>query len=483
MINPHIILWSLGILQPCTDKEIYYHLLSIYPNLKELYLLKDFSKSIYHLEDRGLITPSSDDQTFLKSLTFAGSAFLNKDLRHSRDKSRLFLLNRARKFSRYSHGGSMNLAGDSPVAEGSSSEQGRRPMREVVGSSTLPHWPSTFKQLDISAGSFRPPCKYLPLYSFSSFSTLHAASGSDADNENDLRLRDLALAIGISPHLITSIINDKERHYRSFTIKKRSGGTRQIDAPRIFLKVIQAWINDYILRTLPQSANCHSYIRGRSILSNSQPHTQKEYVANIDIQDFFNSINKLNLRKSLSTYYSSNMSTLISKLCTLKDSLPQGSPASPTLSNYYLRFFDKTINNESIKYGCSFTRYADDITISSHNKDNIVSIISLCEKELLKIDLRLNTNKTRIASKHGQQKVTGLVVNTIPSPPRKYRRTIRSLLHNAGKSPSDYRHKIAEISGHISYLESFPHLKDSAELVKYRILLRKLTEQMALAPE
>ena len=444
------------------------------PLSAELIKLKHLSKQIRNLEETGLIAPASDEKPHLKSLTFEGTLILPKGLRHSRDKSRLFSLKRARLISRHSCGGNKNLAGDSPAMDSSSSLQGRRPKREAVDSSALPLWPSTFRQLDISAGSFRPPREYLPLYSFSSFETLHRASHSEARHERDIRLRDIALAIGISPRLITSIISRKSKHYRSFLIGKKGGGTRTIDAPRTFLKTIQAWIADYILQSLPISEHCHSYIRHRSILTNAKEHARKEYVANIDIKNFFNSITEHRIRTALSEVYETKLSSLISKICTYNNSIPQGSPASPVLSNFFLTKFDHTIGNNSDKLNATYTRYADDITISADSKDSIQKIINQCTSELNNIGLFINDRKTRITSSSGQQVVTGLTVNTTPAPPRKYRRTVRALIHNAALQPKQYIERASEIAGHIAYLESFPHLKNREDIKTYKGVLRSI---------
>lgn len=44
----------------------------------------------------------------------------------------------------------------------------------------------------------------------------------------------LAQALGVSTRLIFSIIRRKEKHYRRFTIRKASGGIRDIASPRTY---------------------------------------------------------------------------------------------------------------------------------------------------------------------------------------------------------------------------------------------------------
>ena len=45
--------------------------------------------------------------------------------------------------------------------------------------------------------------------------------------------------------------------------------------------------------------------------------------------------------------------------------LPQGSPASPTVTNIICRSLDKSLSALSEKYGLKYSRYADDMSFSS----------------------------------------------------------------------------------------------------------------------
>jgi hypothetical protein len=88
--------------------------------------------------------------------------------------------------------------------------------------------------------------------------------------------------------------------------------------------------------------------------------------------------------------------------------------------------------------------------------------------------LRVNDAKTRIASRGGQQRVTGVVVNVKPQPPREMRRRVRAMFHQAERYPRKFKKKTAELRGYLSYLSSYPALSDSVELKKYGAVLEKL---------
>jgi retron-type reverse transcriptase len=164
----------------------------------------------------------------------------------------------------------------------------------------------------------------------------------------------------------------------------------------------------------------------------------------------------------------------ISRLTTLNDALPQGAPTSPMLSNAYLFSFDAAMAEHAKSAGVGYTRYADDITISGDERALVIDAIGYAAAMLNERGLALNDKKTRVSSRSGQQKVTGVVVNEKPQPPRKLRRRIRAMFHQADLRPEEYVKKSAELRGYLSYLQSYPVLRDSPELKKYKSVIGKL---------
>ena len=78
--------------------------------------------------------------------------------------------------------------------------------------------------------------------------------------------------------------------YSTFSIKKKSGAFRTINAPCTGLKAFQYCLN-YMLQTLYQSnPNACGFVPGRSIADGAKKHVGKKYVLNIDLKDFFDTI-------------------------------------------------------------------------------------------------------------------------------------------------------------------------------------------------
>ncbi len=223
-------------------------------------------------------------------------------------------------------------------------------------------------------------------------------------------IKHLSLLLNIRISHLTKMIYGNSKFYKTFYIKKRGNKYRKIEAPLGSLKTVQRWILRNILEKIKTSDYCKGFRPGLSILDNARPHLNKDYVVNVDIQDFFPSI-KYN--KVFAVFrnlgYTKKVSYVLSKLCTLENRLPQGAPTSPYISNIISKRIDSRIAGICKNFGFVFTRYADDITISGTKK--VIFLISFIEKILGESSFLLNRSKTRIMKKGKRQEITGIVVN------------------------------------------------------------------------
>jgi retron-type reverse transcriptase len=76
-----------------------------------------------------------------------------------------------------------------------------------------------------------------------------------------------------------------------------------------------------------------------------------------------------------------------------------------------------------------YSRYADDLTFSSQNPQ-MVQLLPFLQEIIEEEGFVVKTPKTRIQRCGGQQKVTGIVVNSRPNIARKEVRTLRAIIHN-----------------------------------------------------
>lgn len=203
----------------------------------------------------------------------------------------------------------------------------------------------------------------------------------------------------------------REQLYRQFYIPKKSGGIRKIEAPDDKLKAIQRWIKNDILDSFSSSEHATGFKKGKSIVDNARQHIGKELIVNIDLKDFFPSIHYADVVRIFSYMgYRIDVAHLLTKLCTNgKNVLPQGSPASPALSNLVSLRLDKRLGQLAKSLNCTYSRYADDITFSG--KKGIRSALPLIREIINDEGFEINEDKVRLQYAHQRQEVTGLIVN------------------------------------------------------------------------
>jgi RNA-directed DNA polymerase len=155
----------------------------------------------------------------------------------------------------------------------------------------------------------------------------------------------------------------------------------------------------------------------------------------------------------------------------------QGAPTSPVIANAILFEFDQATSEFCTANNLVYSRYADDISISGNSRSAVVAALDHIGNILrLNHELRLNDAKTRIASRGGQQRVTGVVVNEQAVPPRLLRRKIRSAFHKASMNPGEYIRRLPELGGYLGYLKMFPKLDGTQTLQRYQATLQQVRE-------
>ena len=180
---------------------------------------------------------------------------------------------------------------------------------------------------------------------------------------------------------------------------------------------------------------------------------------------------------SKSLGYSPEVATTLSLLCTelpttevLLDGttwhvargervLPQGSPASPALTNILCWGLDHRLAGLAAKLGFAYTRYADDLTFSHMADDAHVGTLLKAVAQIVEEEgFSLHPNKTRVMRAGSRQEVTGLVVNDGLSVSRHLRRQWKAAmfrLERDGLESVDFGHgadKIASLVGFASFV-------------------------------
>jgi len=231
--------------------------------------------------------------------------------------------------------------------------------------------------------------------------------------------------------------------YKIFEIRKKSGGIRIISTPATSLKIIQRKLNQVLQCVYEVKTAAHGFAKDKNIVTNAQKHIRQKYVFNVDLKDFFPSINFGRVRGMFMAKpyeLDSDVATVLAQICCHDNQLPQGAPTSPIVSNMICSKLDSHILQLAKKHRCTYTRYADDITFSTSMPvfpssvgiiDNSGQIrVGHALAEIIKNNgFEINTDKIRLLTENQRQEVTGLTINKFPNVKRKYVRQIRAMLY------------------------------------------------------
>ncbi len=235
-----------------------------------------------------------------------------------------------------------------------------------------------------------------------------------------------------------------KKRYSKFTVRKKTGGERIINAPVKSLKIILRSLN-LILQCIYEPHNAvNGFVPNKSIVDNAKIHVGNIYVYNIDLKDFFHSFDRNKVKLGF-MYEPFNLkgkkepiAFLLASLCThpfiinaeTKIVLPQGSPTSPTLSNMLSKKLDRRLNGLAKRFGVKYSRYADDITFSSmHNVFKNKEFLEELKRIIESQGFVINEKKVRLQKAGYKQEVTGLTVNEKVNVRRRYIKTIRNWLY------------------------------------------------------
>ncbi len=286
-------------------------------------------------------------------------------------------------------------------------------------------------------------------------------------------------------------------HYQRFHLPKKTGGFRLISAPMPRLKRTQGWILHHLLEQVAVHDAAHGFRRGRSIVSNAQPHVGADVVVNVDLKDFFPTITYPRVRGMFRKLgYSEALATLLALICTEPEVddiqldgrtyyvtcserfLPQGAPTSPAITNIICRGMDARLTHTAEQLGFAYTRYADDITFSGSG-DASCNVGRALRRIRYVVDdegFQVHPDKTRIFRRSRRQEVTGLVVNRRVNVSRKVLRNFRATLYQirrdgpAGKRWGNSDDVIASIEG----FANFVAMVDAEKGAKFQKQVREI---------
>lgn len=287
------------------------------------------------------------------------------------------------------------------------------------------------------------------------------------------------------------IDTNKDITYKTFQIPKRTGGYRTICAPsddlmRYQRNVLKAFYECKVLC----DDSVHSFTKFRncktSLLRHQANHSR--WFLKLDIHKYFDNVTTDKLADRLAEIHpfaemvhneptaKNRLKRLLDKICMKDGVLPQGAATSPILSNLYLTGFDYKLRQELKNHGrFVFTRYADDILISSRESFSFAVIVNVVDDLLKDYGLELNKTKTRYGSCNGSNWNLGIMYNkdhnlTVGA---HNKHVFKCRIHNLkskNKDSVEYTEELFTLQGLLSYYISI----EPEYFHKYKKILKEL---------
>jgi len=278
----------------------------------------------------------------------------------------------------------------------------------------------------------------------------------------------LIAATGLSRRDILTVISNAPRRYATFPIPKRSGGERMISQPARELKALQRALIHAYLEELPVHQAATAYRKGFSIRDNVLPHASNNPIFKFDFQNFFPSItpsdwNRYCADRGLFHDPVERRQTTQILFHTPKGSsrmgLAIGAPSSPHISNLLMFEFDALISKLVADDYVTYTRYADDLTFSAKRTGYLVNVERLLRLAISEVrwpkNLRINEEKTVLATKRYHRQVTGLVLTNdgAISIGHDRKRKLRAAVHWASQGKLSTT-ELAKLSGMLAFIHA-----------------------------
>lgn len=274
----------------------------------------------------------------------------------------------------------------------------------------------------------------------------------------------LAKKVPFSKAELNLLIATAPNRYKVHAIEKRNNrGKRLIAQPTAEVKYIQRIVQKYLNDRLPIHNCAKAYRPGQGIKDHADPHAANRFLLKVDFKDFFPSIKGADFFNHLIRHTKTDEET--AKLCTSilfwyqKSSgnlvLAIGAPSSPWLSNTILFEFDSQLTQYCSAMGITYTRYADDLALSTNNSNSLSNALTKITDICSGLDypkLTINNERTVFTSKKSNRTLTGLVLSNDGSVSigRDKKREIRALANNY-----QYGRLTLEQTGHLRGLLAF----------------------------
>lgn len=262
--------------------------------------------------------------------------------------------------------------------------------------------------------SFLPaPSSLLPMINYQSIKTREALSSN----------------LCTTSSYLAQVVESPIHQYKVVKIPKRRGkGSRLLYIANDDLRSVQKIIRDDLTARSTWPECVQGFVKGTSIVTNAKLHLAKRFVLNIDIKDYYKSIDKAKVTQLFCSIGATpEIGELLAAVCTCDNYLVPGTVCAPVISNLVFADCDKDLVGIATQLGCAYSRYVDDLTFSGEKIPSIKEIDTVLKSH----GFPRNPDKTYRQTRGRRQYVTGLTVfdPTIPRISKYKKREFRQSIY------------------------------------------------------
>ncbi len=282
-------------------------------------------------------------------------------------------------------------------------------------------------------------------------------------------LRHLAQVTCTEYGFLRAVVSRRIDPYTIFRIRKAGKSSHEfriICVPSPSLLKVQRWLLDNILTQRRPHESSFAFTKGTSVLQAAEMHCRCRWLIKLDVRRFFESISEISVYRTFRSFgYQPLVAFEMARLCTRVDRrytrhrgnakrwfiapgrhnvilpysaqflghLPQGAASSPALSNLAAFELDEAIADIAVRTGLTYTRYADDICLSTKaniSRRTVKTVITEVYQTMSRVGLSPNKMKTMVSPPGARKLVLGLLVDgNTPALPREFRDRLRQHLY------------------------------------------------------
>lgn len=232
----------------------------------------------------------------------------------------------------------------------------------------------------------------------------------------------------------------KTKYRKDGTIKKRI-----IDNPNEEIKSVQKIINQKILKPAINSLPpyMHGARSGKNISTSAKAHVGQPALLTLDLEDCFPSITSSMVYNLFRTRFGYNkpIATLLTKLTTYQNHLPQGSPTSSSLCNLILEPLVTKLYILCTSHDINFSQFMDDFYLSGQLL-NLLKIKQTVVSHITDHRFKVNQTKVHITTRAQRMKLANTIINQKVSIGRSRKHALeRAILRLTKSDLTDYESK------------------------------------------